>query len=70
MKSTWNKTTAKAIEIAKTVTGPIVRAVTSQVKHTCDPTGWSCDCARRREINAASSRTPGRWIEKRKGWLK
>lgn len=70
MKSTWSKTTSKAVEVAKAITGPIVRAVTGQVAHKCDPSGWSCDCARRAFVNSSTDKQGGRWIQKRKGWLR
>lgn len=61
----------KAVEVVKAVAGPIVRSVTASVPHRCDPTGWSCDCARRAEINSRSADGKSQWIPKRKGrWLK
>ncbi len=74
-RKSWTDTTPQkvaqaVVDVAKAVTGPIVRAVTSQVSHICDPTGFRCDCARRAEINSRSSGGKKNWIPKRKGWLR
>lgn len=65
MKSTWNKTASAAVSAVKAAVKRVVETATA---HRCDPTGFSCDCARKAEINARSSGSG--WIEKRKGWLR
>jgi len=65
MKSTWSKTASKAVSAVKQA---VKRVVEGPTPHRCDPTGFSCDCARKAAINSGGG--TGRWIEKRKGWLR
>jgi len=71
--SVESKTTPVArrvVQVVKAVVGPVLRSVSANVAHVCDPTGWRCDCARRAVINSGSALGKSSWIPKRKGWLK
>jgi hypothetical protein len=49
---------------------PITDELNPKPGHVCDPTGFNCDCARKRAINAASAASRRRWITERPSWLR
>jgi hypothetical protein len=60
-----------ARQVVQAKAAAVVKAITPTPPHRCDPTGFSCDCARRAFYNSGAHRGGGGWIPRRPGgWLR
>jgi hypothetical protein len=57
------------VDKVKAVADAVVKAATPKPRHRCDPTGFRCDCQRKRAINTRSN-GGGFLGPRRRNWLK
>jgi hypothetical protein len=68
---TFKEWSEKFVGKATKAVAAVAAAISPAPPHRCDPEGFRCDCARKAEVNAASSRARSRWIPRwGRRWLR